>query len=58
LIILPVVLYGCETWSSALRKEHIPKAFEKSMLRRILGPNGEEVAGGWRRLHNEGLHEF
>jgi hypothetical protein len=28
------------------------------MLRRIFGPKREEVAGGWRRLHNEKLHNF
>jgi len=31
--------------------------FENRVLRRILGPNREEVAGGWRRLHNEELHQ-
>jgi hypothetical protein len=28
------------------------------VLRKIFGPKREEVAGGWRRLHNEELHNF
>jgi hypothetical protein len=55
-IILPVVLYGCETWSLTLRKEHILRVFENMVLRRIFGPNRDEVTGGWRKLHNEELH--
>jgi hypothetical protein len=57
-IILPVVLYGCETWSLALREEYELRLFENRMLMRIFGPNGEELAGGWRRLHNEELRNF
>jgi hypothetical protein len=38
--ILPVVLYGCETWSLTLREEHRPTVFESRVLRRILGPKG------------------
>jgi hypothetical protein len=37
-IILPVVLYGCETWSLTLREEHALRLFENSVLRRIFGP--------------------
>jgi hypothetical protein len=44
-IILPVVLYGCETWSLTLREEHRLKVFENSMLRRIFGPMRDEVTG-------------
>jgi hypothetical protein len=44
-IILPVVLYGHETWSLTLREEHRFSEFENRMLRRIFGPEGEEVAG-------------
>jgi hypothetical protein len=55
-IILPVVLYGCETWSLRVRKEHRLRVFEKRVLRRILGPKRKEVTGGWRKLHNEELH--
>jgi hypothetical protein len=45
-IILPVDLYGCETWSLILREERRLKLFENRMLRRILGPRRKEVAGG------------
>jgi hypothetical protein len=54
-IILPVVLYGCETWSFTLREERRLRAFENRALRKIFVPGGDEVAGEWRRLHNEGL---
>jgi hypothetical protein len=55
-IILPVVLYECETWSLTLREEH--RAFENRMLRKIFGPQRTEVTGGWRKLHTEKLHNF
>jgi hypothetical protein len=57
-ITLPVVLDGCETWSLTLREEHIPRVFENRVLRRIFGPKRHEVAGGWRKLHNEELHNL
>jgi hypothetical protein len=44
-IILPVVLYGCETWSLTLREEHKLRVFENRVLRRIFGPKGHEVTG-------------
>jgi hypothetical protein len=44
-IILPVVLYGCETWSLALREEHRLRVFENKVLRRIFGPKRDEVPG-------------
>jgi hypothetical protein len=50
-IILPVVLYGCETWSLTLREEHRLRVFENWVLRRIFGPKRDEVTGGWRKLH-------
>jgi hypothetical protein len=56
-IILPVVLYGCETWSLTLREEHGLSAFENAMLRRIFGPK-REVDGSWRKLHNDELHSL
>jgi hypothetical protein len=56
-VILPIILYGCETWSLTLGEEHRLRAFENIFLRRIFGPKREEVAGGWRRLHNE-LHNL
>jgi hypothetical protein len=40
-IILPVVLYGYKTWSSALRKEHRLRVFDNRVLRRIFGPKRE-----------------
>jgi hypothetical protein len=52
-IILPVILYGYETWSLALREEHRLRVFENKVLRRIFGPKRDEVTGGWRKLHNE-----
>jgi hypothetical protein len=55
-IILPVVLYGCETWSLTLREEHRVRVFENRVLRRISGPKRYEMTGGWRKLHNEELH--
>jgi hypothetical protein len=57
-IILPVVLYGCETWSLTLREEHRLRVFENRVLRRIFGPKRDEVTGGWRQLHNEELHKL
>jgi hypothetical protein len=55
-IILPVVLYGCESLSLTLREEHRLRIFENRVLRRIFGPKRDEVTGGWRKLHNEELH--
>jgi hypothetical protein len=51
-------LYGCETWSLTLTEELILKVFENRVLRRIFGSKREEVAGGWRTLHNEELHNL
>jgi hypothetical protein len=55
-IILPVVLYGCETLSLTLREEHRLRVFENRVLKRIFGPKRDEVTGGWTKLHNEELH--
>jgi hypothetical protein len=55
-IILPIVLYGCETWSLTLGKEHRLRVFENRVLRRIFGPKRDEVTGEWRKLHSEGHH--
>jgi hypothetical protein len=52
-IILPVVLYGCETWSLTLREEHRLRVFENRILRRIFGLKQDEVTGEYRKLHNE-----
>ena len=56
-IILPVVLYGCETWSHKLREESRLRVFENRNLRRILGPKRDEN-GEWRRLRNEEHHNL
>jgi hypothetical protein len=57
-VILPVILYGCETWSLTLRVEHRLRVFENKVLNRIFGPKRDEVTGGWRKLHNEELHDL
>ena len=57
-IILPLVLYGCETWLLTLREERKPRVFENMVLRRIFGPRRDEVTGEWRRLHNEELNDL
>jgi hypothetical protein len=55
---LPVVLYGCETWSLTLREEHRLRVFENRVLRRIFGPKRDEVTGEWKKLHNEELRDL
>jgi hypothetical protein len=57
-IILPVILYGCETWSLTLREEHRLRVFENRVLRRRFGPKRDEVTGEWRKLHNEKLRNL
>src|SRR5215510_13510890 len=57
-IILPVVLYRCETWSLTLRDEHRLRVFENRVLRRVFGPKRDEVTGEWRKLHNEELKDL
>jgi len=56
-IILPVVLYGCGTWSLILLEERKLRVFENIVLRRIFGPRRAEVTVEWRRLHNEELND-
>ena len=58
IIILPVVVYGCETWSPTLRKERRLRLIENRVLRRIFGPKRDEVTGEWRKLHKEGLNDL
>jgi hypothetical protein len=53
-IILPVVLYGRETWSEEQRL----RVFENRVLRRIFGPKRDEATGEWRRPHNEELYDM
>jgi hypothetical protein len=55
-IILPIVLYGCETLCITLREEIRLRVFENRVLRSISGPRRDEVTGEWRKLHNEELH--
>jgi hypothetical protein len=55
---LPVVLYGCETWSLTLREEHRLRVFENRVMRSIFGPKKDEVTGGWRKLHNYELRNL
>jgi hypothetical protein len=55
-VILPVVLYGCETWSLTLREEHGLRIFQNRVLR-IFGPKREED-GSWRKLRNGELHSL
>ena len=43
--ILPLVLYGCETWSLTLREEHRLRVFENGVLRKVFGPKRDKVAG-------------
>jgi len=57
-IILPVVLYGCETWSLILREERRLREFENRALRRVFGPKRDEVTGEWRKLHNKELSDL
>ena len=56
-IILPVVVYGCETWSLTMREERRLKVFENRVPRRIFVPKRDEVTGEYRKLHNEELND-
>jgi len=56
-IILPVVLYGCETWSLTLRVDRRLRVFENRVLKRIFGSKRDVVTGEWRKLHNEELND-
>src|SRR5215469_4290219 len=57
-IILPVVLYWCETWSLTFREERRLSVFENRVLRRVFGPKRDEVTGEWRKLCNEELRDL
>jgi hypothetical protein len=57
-IILPVVLCGCKTWSLTLKEEHRVRVIENRVLRRIFVPKRDEVMGDCRKLHNEELHNL
>ena len=49
-IVLPVVLYGCETWSVTPREERRLRVFENMVLRRVFGPKKDEVTGEWKKI--------
>jgi hypothetical protein len=55
-IILPFVLYGCDTWSLTLREEHTLRVFDNRVLKKIFGPKCDEVTGEWIKLHSGELH--
>jgi hypothetical protein len=57
-IILPVVLYGSESWSLTLREEQRPRVFENRVLKNMFGPKWDEVTGHGRKLHNEELQNL
>jgi hypothetical protein len=57
IIIFPVVLYGFETLFLALKEKHRLRVFESRVLRWLFGPK-RKVTGGWRKLHNEDLHNL
>jgi hypothetical protein len=57
-IILPVVLYGCETWSLTFREECRLRVFENRVLKRIFLPKRDEMTGEWRKLHNAELSDL
>jgi hypothetical protein len=57
-IVLPVVLYRCETWSSTLVEEHRLRVFENRVLRRIFGTKRDEVMEEWRMLRSGELHNL
>ena len=56
--VLPVVLNGCETWSLTLREKRSLRVFDNRVLKRIFGPEKDEVTGEWRKLHNEELYSL
>jgi hypothetical protein len=55
-MLLPVFVYGCESWSLTLREERRLRVFENRVLRRIFGPKRDEVTGDWRKLRNKELN--
>jgi hypothetical protein len=57
-IILPVVLHGCETWSLTLGEECRLRMLEDRVMRRIFGPNGDEITEEWKKLHNEEFNDL
>ena len=58
ILILPVVLYGCESWSLSLREKRRLRVFEDRVLRKTFGPKRNKVSKEWRRLHNVELYDL
>ena len=58
ILIMGVVLYGCQTWSFTLREERRLRVFHNRVLRRIPGPKRDEATGKWRILHNKEHHDL
>ena len=56
--ILPVILYGCETWTLTLREEKRLRVFQNKVLWKIFGPKRDDQTGEWRKLHNGELHDL
>ena len=56
IIILPLVLNWCETWSLTMKEERRVRLFENRVLRRVFGPKTEDVTGEWRTLHKEEIN--
>jgi len=57
-VILPVVLYGSKMWLLKLREERRLWLFENGVLRRIFGPERDEVTREWRTLHKKELNDL
>jgi len=57
-MILPVVLYGCVTWSLTFGEERRLRVFENRVLRGISGRKADEVTGQWRKPRNEELNDL
>jgi hypothetical protein len=57
-IIMPVVLYGYETWSLTLREKRRLRVFENRVLRRIFWRKKDEIMREWRKLHTEELNDL
>jgi len=58
IVILPVTLYRCGTWSLTIREECRLRVFVNRVLRRIFGNKRDEITGEWRKLHNEELNDL
>ena len=57
-IILPVVVYDCETWSLTMKEERRLRVFGNKVFRRIFGPKRNELTGEWIRLYSEELNDL